>query len=743
MPTSARCPGCGEPLSLPDGDVGTRAECSSCGAIFTLARKGPRNPVAPPPPGRATVPAAGAQVGTHRPAGETAAARSALDEAGQLRQIGPYILLKWLGQGEIGEVWLAKDLTLDRKIALKVLPFPSAGEKPEVLEERKQRFLREARLAAKLDHPNIVPVYQADFAGEVAYIAMKFIDGPSLDKAVAAAGKPLHWREATRAIRDAAAGLGAAHALGLIHRDVKPGSLMRGADGVTKVVDFGMAREQAGDLALPPTGQTGMIVGTPAFRAPEYWAGAPKIDGRADLYSLMCTYFFLLTGRVPFEVETLPALATYHCNVEFPDPRRFRKGIPRPVREILEKGSRKNPAERYQTGQELVVDLDRALGGRSLSRGGRWLPAVASAAVAAVATAALILWSLIRTADRDTKSVVASPTVKQSPPAAPPGVAPPASPMATPPGFPVTAPQFRPVPDVPAEQIAEAMRRAAAARRVSAAAAQGTSPAPLEVPSGRDPLAMPPAEGSDTKVPRAPSREVARTAPQSPWDDPANVGQEVKLQGRYRRQSGDVVTIELGDAALLQSEAQIQFSNVTKAMLADYRRGDLVDVAGTIAGKGAGPLRHVQIEGRSIVRVANPRSAISEGTREFPPLDFSVDKKRWMTERFGNKDAKTPLRGGGVYGGFAKGSAHLTIKIEQLFFERGELDLLCAADSRNEEFLRDLVPNSEVLFEFTLIDGSSGAIRWLAPIAKPDEQFKPTPVRQPPAAPAKATPKRR
>src|SRR5262249_18288133 len=156
-------------------------------------------------------------------------------------------------------------------------------------------------------------------------------------------------------------------------RDVKPGNLMRGADGVTKVADFGLAREQVCDSTLT---QTGMIVGTPAFMAPEHWAGAPRIDGRADLYSLMGTYFFLLTGRLPFEVETLPALATYHCNVEFPDPRRFRKGIPRPVRQILEKGSKKNPAERYQTGQELVVDLDRVLGGISLSRGRRWLPAI-------------------------------------------------------------------------------------------------------------------------------------------------------------------------------------------------------------------------------------------------------------------------------------------------------------------------------------------------------------------------------
>ena len=134
-------------------------------------------------------------------------------------------------------------------------------------EERLKRFLREAKSAARLHHTNVAAVHQAGAEGRLAYIAMEYVEGTSLDKAVSE-NKPMAWREATRVIRDAAAGLGAAHAIGLVHRDIKPANLIRTKDGVTKVVDFGLARGQQTNTQLT---QQGTLLGTPAYMAPEQW----------------------------------------------------------------------------------------------------------------------------------------------------------------------------------------------------------------------------------------------------------------------------------------------------------------------------------------------------------------------------------------------------------------------------------------------------------------------------------------
>jgi serine/threonine protein kinase len=176
------------------------------------------------------------------------------------KKVGPYAIRQRLGGGAMGEVWLAYDPSLNRQVAIKTL-------RPEVASSSQglDRFLREARLAAKLHHTNAVTVYQVGVEGSTAYIAMEYVEGQSLDKAVSP-GKPVEWREATCAVRDAAAGLAAAHKLGLVHRDIKPANLMRTTDLVTKVVDFGLARTQAGQTQLT---QQGALLGTPAYMAPE------------------------------------------------------------------------------------------------------------------------------------------------------------------------------------------------------------------------------------------------------------------------------------------------------------------------------------------------------------------------------------------------------------------------------------------------------------------------------------------
>ena len=186
------------------------------------------------------------------------------------KKLGHYVVQRKLGAGAMGVVYLARDPILDRQVAIKVLPAALSSD-----EERLKRFLREAKSAARLHHTNVAAVHQAGAEGRLAYIAMEYVEGMSLDKAVAE-NKPMAWREATRVIRDAAAGLAAAHAIGLVHRDIKPANLIRTKDGVTKVVDFGLVCGLQTNTQLT---QQGQLLGTPAYMAPEQWSGARWTDG--------------------------------------------------------------------------------------------------------------------------------------------------------------------------------------------------------------------------------------------------------------------------------------------------------------------------------------------------------------------------------------------------------------------------------------------------------------------------------
>jgi formylglycine-generating enzyme required for sulfatase activity len=252
----------------------------------------------------------------------------------------------------MGVVWLAHDPDLDRDVALKILPAEYCQD-----EERLKRFIREAQLAAKLLHTNTVTIHDVGVSEGEAFIAMELVEGASLDAVVQQGGR-LPWREATQAIRDAAAGLAAAHARGLIHRDVKPANLMRTKEGVTKVVDFGLARALASNSQLT---QQAARLGTPAYMAPEQWVGK-AVDGRSDLYALTCSYYHLLTGRVPFEAPEIAALGYQHRHQPFPEAKEYVPDLPEAVCRILKRGSQKDPAARYQTGEEMIADLDAALG---------------------------------------------------------------------------------------------------------------------------------------------------------------------------------------------------------------------------------------------------------------------------------------------------------------------------------------------------------------------------------------------
>ncbi len=293
MSLTIRCPNpdCGQNYSVREESLGSRTTCKKCGTGFTVEMKADETGVRNPPASHAP-PASGHSRQVEEPQKMAAAAKPVPAAGGPpAKKIGPYAVRRRLGEGGMGEVWLAHDPSLDRNVAIKTLPPRFAAN-----QDRLKRFLREARLAAKLHHTNTVTVYQVGQEGSLVYIAMEYVDGQSLDNAVSE-GRPMPWQEATRATRDAAAGLEAAHKLGLVHRDIKPANLMRTRDGVTKVADFGLARSQFAESRMT---QEGSVLGTPAYMSPEQWQGG-QVDGRSDLYSLACAYY--LPARGPGSVR--------------------------------------------------------------------------------------------------------------------------------------------------------------------------------------------------------------------------------------------------------------------------------------------------------------------------------------------------------------------------------------------------------------------------------------------------------
>jgi formylglycine-generating enzyme required for sulfatase activity/serine/threonine protein kinase len=323
MPVKVVCPNpnCKAEYRVAQDRLGKSGTCSKCGLKFALQIS------------------AGGSVGGRQAAGVELPAR-----------IGQYQIKRLLGAGAMGRVYLAYDPHLDRDVAIKVLSRELSDD------ERGGRFLREARLAAKIQHPNTVVIHQVMVEEGLASIVMELLEGGSLEDTVHKHGA-MPWREASRTIRDAAAGLGAAHEMGLVHRDVNPTNLMRTCKGTVKVADFGLVRAMQGASQLT---QPGAIMGTPAFMAPEQWMGQ-EADARSDLYSLACTYYYLLTGKEPFVADTLPALGYLHCHEPFPDAGKLVPDLPPATRRILARGTKKAPGQRFQTAAELITALDELL----------------------------------------------------------------------------------------------------------------------------------------------------------------------------------------------------------------------------------------------------------------------------------------------------------------------------------------------------------------------------------------------
>jgi eukaryotic-like serine/threonine-protein kinase len=279
-----------------------------------------------------------------------------------LRDHPRYRVLGLIGAGGMGAVYKAEHRLMERLVALKVIN-PALVSSPAALE----RFEREVKTAAKLSHPNIVVALDAEQAGDLHYLVMEFVEGLSLDRLVASKG-PLQPNFAARIIYDTALGLQHAHEKGMIHRDIKPQNLMRQRDGVIKILDFGLARLatqawqsspaalEAAERAEDAT-RAGALLGTPDYIAPEQASDAHLADIRADIYSLGCTLYFLLTGEPPFPGGTVLDKVHAHQTCT-PTPIRLRRpDVPAELAEILERMLAKNPADRFARPADLAKAL--------------------------------------------------------------------------------------------------------------------------------------------------------------------------------------------------------------------------------------------------------------------------------------------------------------------------------------------------------------------------------------------------
>lgn len=263
---------------------------------------------------------------------------------------GRYVLERELGRGGMGMVFLAREIALERPVALKLLP-PHLAEAPEL----RERFLREARTAARLAHPHIVPIYAVEAERELVWFAMAYVPGQTLAERVREDG-PMTPAAVARMMQEVAWALAYAHQQGVVHRDVKPENILieRGT-GRALVADFGIARL----METTPVTPHGDLIGTARYTSPEQAAGEPT-DGRSDLYSLGVTAFFALTGRAPFDAEAPASLLAQHLTVPAPPVASLRPGLPRVLAQAVDRCLAKSPSLRFSSGEALAAALAHA-----------------------------------------------------------------------------------------------------------------------------------------------------------------------------------------------------------------------------------------------------------------------------------------------------------------------------------------------------------------------------------------------
>jgi eukaryotic-like serine/threonine-protein kinase len=325
--------------------------------------------------------------------------------------ISHYRITRKLGAGGMGEVYLAEDLSLRRQVAIKLLRADVASDK-----ERRARFLREAHTASSLSHPNIGVIYEVGEADGAPFMAMEYVDGVTLEQKIG--GKPLSVAEIVDIAIQAADALDEAHSRGITHRDVKPANLMITPKGHVKLLDFGLAKvlepqEAAADDSTRFRTGEGTILGTVHYMSPEQALGKP-LDHRSDLFSLGVVIYEMTTGRLPFAGKTAGETLGLISSAEPEAVARLNYAAPVELERVIRKCLEKDPAWRYQSAAELLVDLkslrrDSSSGERPLVRARRRWPWVAAALAATAVLAAATL--LLR--DRAPASARSEATVRQ------------------------------------------------------------------------------------------------------------------------------------------------------------------------------------------------------------------------------------------------------------------------------------------------------------------------------------------
>ncbi len=273
------------------------------------------------------------------------------------QQIPGYQILSKIGQGAMAVVFKAKQLSLDRIVAIKVLP-KRLSENPEFVE----RFYREGRAAAKLNHPNIVAAYDVGEAGGYHYFVMEFIDGKTVYDLLTN-GRRLDEQTAIRYALQCSKALHHAHQVGLIHRDVKPKNIMITQASEVKLADMGLAREMS-DYETA-TAEAGRAYGTPYYISPEQIRGAIHIDARADIYSLGATFYHMVTGKVPFEGPSPSAVMHKHLKETLIPPDHVIPSLSSGIGEIIEVMMAKVPDDRYPSMSEVIEDLQSVAEGKA------------------------------------------------------------------------------------------------------------------------------------------------------------------------------------------------------------------------------------------------------------------------------------------------------------------------------------------------------------------------------------------
>jgi serine/threonine protein kinase len=307
-----------------------------------------------------------------------------------VQKIGRYEILSKVGQGAMGVVYRAQDPTIRRVVALKVLVADPTGATQAGPSARSTAgfFEREAQAAGALLHPNIVTLYDAGRDANWYYLAMEFIEGETFAAEIARCGK-VAPRRAAEVIATVADALDFAHERGVVHRDIKPANLMILPDQTVKVADFGIARLTSATSTMT----SDMMVGTPHYMSPEQVRGG-KIDGRSDLFSLGVVLYEALTGRKPFQAETLPAVLNAILNVTPPAPEEIDPAVPAGLSKVVMRAMARKPEERYARGKDMARDLRRflspdegvaALAAAPARRKTAWIATAAGALVAVLA----------------------------------------------------------------------------------------------------------------------------------------------------------------------------------------------------------------------------------------------------------------------------------------------------------------------------------------------------------------------